>query len=201
MILTLHRCSLKYINVAMVTILKNVTNILTAIGEYYVFRKRQKQQVWTAMLLMVCYFPYGRIAETFGLHLRRGMLCALVILWTFFFSFQFFAYCWWLVPFWLQIISAISAGITDLSFDATGYAWQSLNCVLTASYSVCRIVDYASIISLFHLCYSSHVCIHCNSSHWDASWTEPSNWQNQDLLMKLQWCSWTMHYLYHLPSA
>nr|GLL21362.1 GDP-mannose transporter GONST2-like isoform X2 [Ipomoea trifida] len=45
--------SLKYINVAMVTILKNVTNILTAIGEYYVFRKRQKQQVWTAMFLMI----------------------------------------------------------------------------------------------------------------------------------------------------
>nr|GLL30940.1 GDP-mannose transporter GONST2-like isoform X1 [Ipomoea trifida] len=87
--------SLKYINVAMVTILKNVTNILTAIGEYYVFRKRQKQQVWTAMFLM--------------------------------------------------IISAISGGITDLSFDSTGYAWQSINCVLTASYSLTlrRIMDRA----------------------------------------------------------
>lgn len=37
----------------------------------------------------------------------------------------------------LQIISAISGGITDLSFDSVGYAWQFLNCVLTASYSVC----------------------------------------------------------------
>lgn len=78
--------SLKYINIAMVTILKNVTNILTATGEYYAFRRRQNQKVWTAMFLM--------------------------------------------------IISAVSGGITDLSFDETGYAWQIVNCVLTASYSL-----------------------------------------------------------------
>lgn len=46
--------SLKYINIAMVTILKNVTNILTAIGELYIFGKRQNQKVWTAMFVMVC---------------------------------------------------------------------------------------------------------------------------------------------------
>lgn len=40
-------------NIAMVTILKNVTNILTAVGELYIFRKPQKQKVWTAMFLMV----------------------------------------------------------------------------------------------------------------------------------------------------
>lgn len=45
--------SLKYINIAMVTILKNVTNILTAVGELYIFRKRQNPKVWTAMFLMV----------------------------------------------------------------------------------------------------------------------------------------------------
>lgn len=45
--------SLKFINIAMVTILKNVTNILTAFGELYIFRKRQNQKVWTAMFLMV----------------------------------------------------------------------------------------------------------------------------------------------------
>ncbi|KAH1115113.1 hypothetical protein J1N35_008491 [Gossypium stocksii] len=78
--------SLKYINIAMVTILKNMTNILTAIGEYYVFRKHQNQKVWTAMLMM--------------------------------------------------IISAVSGGITDLSFDAKGYTWQILNCILTAAYSL-----------------------------------------------------------------
>ncbi|KAL6522111.1 hypothetical protein OROMI_031988 [Orobanche minor] len=43
---------LKFINIKMVTILKNVTNILTAIGELYIFQKRQNQQVWTAMFLM-----------------------------------------------------------------------------------------------------------------------------------------------------
>lgn len=45
--------SLKYVNIAMVTILKNVTNILTALGELYLFRKHQNQKVWTAMFLMV----------------------------------------------------------------------------------------------------------------------------------------------------
>ncbi|XP_008457382.2 GDP-mannose transporter GONST2 isoform X1 [Cucumis melo] len=87
--------SLKYINIAMVTILKNVTNILTAIGELYIFRKRQNQKVWTAMFLM--------------------------------------------------IISAISGGVTDLTFDTLGYGWQITNCVLTASYSLTlrRIMDEA----------------------------------------------------------
>lgn len=87
--------SLKYINIAMVTILKNMTNILTAIGEFYMFQKRQNQKVWTAMFLM--------------------------------------------------IISAISGGITDLSFNTTGYAWQIGNCILTASYSLTlrRVMDKA----------------------------------------------------------
>ncbi|KAI7755679.1 hypothetical protein M8C21_033563 [Ambrosia artemisiifolia] len=91
--------SLKYINIAMVTILKNMTNILTAVGEFYIFRKRQNQKVWTAMFLM--------------------------------------------------IISAVTGGVTDLSFDATGYAWQLVNCVLTASYSLTlrRIMDTAKSVT------------------------------------------------------
>ncbi|KVI11899.1 hypothetical protein Ccrd_009675, partial [Cynara cardunculus var. scolymus] len=91
--------SLKYINIAMVTILKNVTNILTAVGELYIFRKRQNQKVWTAMFLM--------------------------------------------------IISAVTGGITDLSFDATGYTWQLVNCILTASYSLTlrRVMDTAKAVT------------------------------------------------------
>ncbi|KAM7256869.1 hypothetical protein ACFE04_012610 [Oxalis oulophora] len=87
--------SLRHINVAMVTILKNVTNIMTALGELYIFRKHQNQKVWTAMFLM--------------------------------------------------IISAVSGGITDISFDAEGYSWQLMNCVLTASYSLTlrRVMDKA----------------------------------------------------------
>lgn len=45
--------SLRCINIAMVTILKNVTNIITAVGELYLFRKGQNPKVWTAMFLMV----------------------------------------------------------------------------------------------------------------------------------------------------
>ncbi|KAJ4971956.1 hypothetical protein NE237_005055 [Protea cynaroides] len=87
--------SLKYLNIAMVTILKNMTNIFTATGELYIFRKHQSQKVWTAMFLM--------------------------------------------------IISAVSGGITDLSFDGVGYAWQIMNCILTASYSLTlrRLMDTA----------------------------------------------------------
>ncbi|KAL6659590.1 hypothetical protein ACP70R_003630 [Stipagrostis hirtigluma subsp. patula] len=78
--------SLKYINVAMLTILKNVANVLTASGETYFFKKQHGTQVWIALILM--------------------------------------------------IISAFAGGITDLSFHAVGYAWQTLNCFLTASYSL-----------------------------------------------------------------
>ncbi|XP_064937255.1 GDP-mannose transporter GONST1-like [Musa acuminata AAA Group] len=87
--------SLKYINVAMVTVLKNVTNVITALGETYLFMKHHDRKVWTALFLM--------------------------------------------------IISAISGGATDLSFHAIGYAWQIINCFLTASYSLTlrRVMDTA----------------------------------------------------------
>ncbi|XP_038981051.1 GDP-mannose transporter GONST2-like isoform X3 [Phoenix dactylifera] len=55
--------SLKYINVAMVTILKNMTNILTAIGETYFFRKRQNEKVWAALFLMVVSALCGGITD------------------------------------------------------------------------------------------------------------------------------------------
>ncbi|KAG6538022.1 hypothetical protein ZIOFF_003125 [Zingiber officinale] len=45
--------SLKYINVAMVTVLKNATNVITAIGEMYLFMKHHDGKVWTALILMV----------------------------------------------------------------------------------------------------------------------------------------------------
>ncbi|XP_061346862.1 GDP-mannose transporter GONST1-like [Gastrolobium bilobum] len=91
--------SLKYINVAMVTVLKNVTNVITALGEMYLFKKHHDSKVWTALFLM--------------------------------------------------IISAITGGITDLSFHATGYAWQILNCFLTASYSLTlqRVMDTAKQVT------------------------------------------------------
>lgn len=87
--------SLKYINVAMVTILKNITNLITAVGEVYLFNKRHSSKVWGSLLLMV--------------------------------------------------VSAICGGLTDLSFHRTGYAWQILNCFLTAAYSLTlrKVMDLA----------------------------------------------------------
>ncbi|XP_027368639.1 GDP-mannose transporter GONST1 isoform X1 [Abrus precatorius] len=91
--------SLKYINVAMVTVLKNVTNVITALGEMYLFSKHHDGRVWAALFLM--------------------------------------------------IISAITGGLTDLSFNAIGYAWQTLNCFLTASYSLTlrRVMDTAKQVT------------------------------------------------------
>ncbi|CAA0813192.1 GDP-mannose transporter GONST1 [Striga hermonthica] len=45
--------SLKYINVAMVTVLKNVTNVMTAVGEMYLFNKHHDSRVWAALFLMI----------------------------------------------------------------------------------------------------------------------------------------------------
>ncbi|RVW86889.1 GDP-mannose transporter GONST1 [Vitis vinifera] len=45
--------SLKYINVAMVTVLKNVTNVITAVGEMYLFNKHHDNRVWAALFLML----------------------------------------------------------------------------------------------------------------------------------------------------
>nr|CAB3481822.1 unnamed protein product [Digitaria exilis] len=44
---------MKYINVAMLTILKNVANVLTASGETYFFKKQHGIQVWIALMLML----------------------------------------------------------------------------------------------------------------------------------------------------
>ncbi|KAJ6803388.1 GDP-mannose transporter GONST1 isoform X1 [Iris pallida] len=91
--------SLKYINVAMVTVLKNVTNVITALGETYLFQKRHENKVWVSLFLM--------------------------------------------------IISAVSGGVTDLSFHAVGYTWQLVNCFLTASYSLTlrRVMDTAKQVT------------------------------------------------------
>ncbi|OEL15636.1 GDP-mannose transporter GONST1, partial [Dichanthelium oligosanthes] len=52
-ILIISMFSLKYINVAMLTILKNVANVLTASGETYFFKKQHGLQVWFALMLML----------------------------------------------------------------------------------------------------------------------------------------------------
>ncbi|KAL5654747.1 hypothetical protein ACJX0J_034066, partial [Zea mays] len=70
--------SLKYINVAMLTILKNVANVLTASGETYFFKKQHGTQVWVALMLMIIYAVAGGITEllpcfSFQLTLRHVM--------------------------------------------------------------------------------------------------------------------------------
>ncbi|XP_020550138.1 GDP-mannose transporter GONST1-like isoform X2 [Sesamum indicum] len=45
--------NLRYINVAMVTVLKNVTNVMTAVGEMYLFNKHHDNRVWASLFLMI----------------------------------------------------------------------------------------------------------------------------------------------------
>lgn len=55
--------SLKYINVAMVTVLKNITNVITAVGEMYLFNKRHDGRVWAALFLMIISAVSGGITD------------------------------------------------------------------------------------------------------------------------------------------
>ncbi|XP_062192475.1 GDP-mannose transporter GONST1 [Phragmites australis] len=55
--------SLKYINVAMLTILKNVANVLTASGETYFFNKHHGTQVWIALILMIISAAAGGVTD------------------------------------------------------------------------------------------------------------------------------------------
>lgn len=55
--------SLKYINVAMVTVLKNVTNVITAVGEMYLFHKHHDNMVWMALFLMIISAISGGITD------------------------------------------------------------------------------------------------------------------------------------------
>ncbi|KAK4775378.1 hypothetical protein SAY86_010313 [Trapa natans] len=54
---------LKYINVAMVTVLKNVTNVITALGEMYLFSKHHDSRVWAALFLMIISAFSGGITD------------------------------------------------------------------------------------------------------------------------------------------
>ncbi|KAK1322561.1 GDP-mannose transporter GONST2 [Acorus calamus] len=71
-----------------------------------------------------------------------------------------------------QIISAVSGGITDLSFDAVGYAWQSMNCILTASYSLGGFIEQDTDI------HSRHTVVQSPNQHtkplqhtfWSICW-------------------------------
>eukprot|EP01018_Ginkgo_biloba_P012426 Gb_30486 [translate_table: standard] len=55
--------SLKYINVAMVTILKNITNLITALGEIYLFKKHHNSKVWVSLFLMIISAVCGGVTD------------------------------------------------------------------------------------------------------------------------------------------
>ncbi|KAL4558148.1 hypothetical protein LXL04_036345 [Taraxacum kok-saghyz] len=55
--------SLRYINVAMVTVLKNFTNVITAVGEMYLFNKHHDNRVWAALFLMIISAVSGGITD------------------------------------------------------------------------------------------------------------------------------------------
>lgn len=78
--------ALRGLGVAMITVLKNLTNFLVIFGDLYFFNKRYSMGVWATLFLMLA--------------------------------------------------SALCSAATDLAFDAHGYAWQMVNNVFTAAYSL-----------------------------------------------------------------
>lgn len=78
--------ALQLLGVAMVTVLKNLTNLFTIVGDMAFYNKSYGIGVWATLGLMM--------------------------------------------------LSALCGAITDLDFNAAGYAWQLVNCVFTAGYSL-----------------------------------------------------------------
>ncbi|KAH7405013.1 hypothetical protein KP509_15G053800 [Ceratopteris richardii] len=69
--------SLKFMNVAMVTILKNVTNLITALGEVYFYEKRHNSKVWGSLLLMVLSAICGGLTDlSFHADIKKGDGCS-----------------------------------------------------------------------------------------------------------------------------
>lgn len=78
--------ALTSLGVGMFTLLKNMSNIFTVMGDWALYRRTYSWHVWACLLVMVA--------------------------------------------------SAACGGYTDLQFNITGYAWQLLNCLFTAAYSL-----------------------------------------------------------------
>lgn len=92
----------------------------------------------------------------------------------------------------LQIISAVTGGITDLSFDAVGYAWQIMNCVLTASYSVC--IVFRCNILFINLAFFPLKSSEISVCFWEIYNFELGLWEvgtmivGEDLSINLEFC-------------
>lgn len=78
--------ALQSLNVAMLTVLKNLTNLFTIGGDYFFYGRSYGTAIWVCMGLM--------------------------------------------------LLSALCGAFTDLTFNATGYFWQLVNCAFTAAYSL-----------------------------------------------------------------
>lgn len=78
--------SLTDLGVPMATVLKNLTNLFTIIGDWWLYGHVYGWGVWTALALVAA--------------------------------------------------SAFCGAATDIEFNAHGYAWQLVNCLLTAAYSL-----------------------------------------------------------------
>lgn len=176
--------SLKYINVAMVTILKNATNIITAIGELYMFRKRQNNKVWAAMFMMVNYI----------LHL----LLQLVSLGN-----------TSLISKWYQLRFCN----TDHFCNQRRYHGSHIRCS-RVHMAACQLRSNRKLFSEFTLakpvageswCISltihNDLKILCHSLLFVESWTKQSSQQSLALSMRCQWCCWIISCRYLLASS
>lgn len=133
--------ALQNMGVAMVTVLKNLTNIITICGDYVFFGRTYPLALWGSMLVRRGE-GLSRFIEEYSdpvsgsdsLNFSAGLLRSLPQA----FDSTLFSFHPTTFPSHsqLMIVSAVSGAITDLSFNAAGYTWQILNCVFTAGYSL-----------------------------------------------------------------
>eukprot|EP00798_Chlamydomonas_sp_ICE-L_P000362 gene362-1752_t len=106
--------ALQHVGAGMFTVLKNMSNLMTIIGDWVIFGNTYSWQVWGCLGLMIA--------------------------------------------------SAMMGGLTDLHFSLEGFAWQMVNCVFTAAYSlylrksIKRLYAWQMVNCVFTAAYSLYLC-------------------------------------------
>lgn len=138
--------ALQLLGVGMVTVLKNLTNLFTIFGDIIFFDKSYGKGGLSIALSAILVSTMSRLSRLMPslrhprpmgrgvirevhqhVRTRKGQSRAPIV------SFHG-AGVWATLA--LMSVSALCGAFTDLNFNGKGYAWQLLNCCLTAGYSL-----------------------------------------------------------------
>lgn len=108
----------------MFTVLKNMSNLMTIVGDYVIYGNTYSWQVRTQTLihrLTTCQHCDAMPDMSATANLKLTL-------------------CMWFKQVWLtlglMVLSAVMGGWTDITFSMSGYTWQLINCCFTAAYSL-----------------------------------------------------------------